>query len=69
MIKICEQLVGEGYFEAFEYTYQYLLNYDREFITPYIENYTRGNFDDSFYQKNKYIKADYITQVLRDIEV
>ncbi len=69
LIKICEQLVGEGYFEAFEYTYQYLLNYDREFITPYIENYTRGNFDDSFYQKNKYIKADYITQVLRDIEV
>ena len=27
LIKICEQLVREGYFEAFEYTYQYLLNY------------------------------------------
>ena len=36
LIAYAEYLIEQGYFEAFEYFYKYLLKYDKEFVAPYI---------------------------------
>lgn len=38
LIAYAEYLIDQGYFEAFEYSYKYLLKYDKEFIAPYISD-------------------------------
>ena len=38
LIAYAEYLIDRGYFEAFEYSYKYLLKYDKEFIAPYISD-------------------------------
>lgn len=69
LILIMEQLIQEGYFEAFEYSYQYLLKYDKTFIHPYIKKYAKGELTAEEQEKNNYLKPDYITDYAKNIDV
>lgn len=58
-----EQLIGEGQFEFFEYGYEYLLKYDKEFIIPYIERYSTGEFSQGELNNSSYIDTSYIQKL------
>lgn len=62
LIAYAEYLIDQGYFEAFEYSYKYLLKYDKEFIAPYISGkretvdyFTNTTLND--YLNKKYMKS------------
>lgn len=65
-----EQLNNEGNFEFFEYGYEYLLKYDRDFIIEIIKDYAddgKFNGKDSYdYISSKY-KIDFAQKVLKKI--
>lgn len=44
VIEVCKKMFAEGSIYAFEYVCDYLYEYDRDFILPYIERYGRGEF-------------------------
>ena len=62
LIIYMEHLIKQGYFEAFEYSYKYLLKYDKKFIAPYISGkretadyFTNTTLND--YLNKKYMKS------------
>lgn len=69
LIAIMEYLVEDGYFEAFEYSYQYLLRYDPAFILPYIEKYAKGELTAAEQEKNSYLNQDYMLNFAKKIHI
>lgn len=57
---ILEQLIGEGQTEFFEYGYEYLLKYDKNFIMPYLSRYSAGEFSQAEVNNNSYVDSLYI---------
>ena len=55
-----KELILEGYWDYFEYGCDYLLEYDPEFIKPYIERYSQGEFTKNELEINKDIKTEYM---------
>ena len=61
IIILTEYLIEQGYFEAFEYSYKYLLKFDPEFIQPYIDLCMDCNVEYfSENTNNEYINNDYM---------
>ena len=69
LIAIMEYLVEDGYFEAFEYSYQYLLRYDPAFILPYMEKYAKGELTAAEQEKNSYLNQDYMLNFAKKIYI
>lgn len=44
LIEICRQMISEGNFVAFEYSCDYLNKYDKKFLEPYINRYSKADF-------------------------
>lgn len=69
LIRICEELIGEGNMVAFEYSCTYLQKYDPVFISFYIDRYAEGtfNYDEvAFFTKNSY-NRDFIIKLANEI--
>jgi len=47
--RMCKVLIQEGWFEALEYSFEYLKRYDADFIETYIDIYQNMTFDDAWY--------------------
>jgi len=60
LLTILKHMIAEGHFEAFEYSYQYLLTHERDFILPYIQKYAEGNLTEEEWKMNSYIETEYI---------
>lgn len=69
LINVMESLVSDGYFEAFEYSYKYLLKYDKDFILPYIDEYSADVLSYELAEKNDYITPDYIKDFSKQIVI
>lgn len=68
LIQILESLIEEGYFEAFEYGYAYLLKYDEAFIQPYIYRYPEICHEIFLEDtKNSYLRPEYIEEFGRKL--
>lgn len=64
LIELLKQEIYEGNNVVFEYGCEYLLNFDKGFIIPYIYRYAEGNFNK---QEIQYIEAtDYSLQYIID---
>ena len=55
-----KKLISDGYWDYFEYGYEYMLKYDPEFIKPYIKRYSNGIFTDTELKINNYINKSFI---------
>lgn len=63
----CKSMISEGNIAVFECSYKYLLKYDKEFIQPYIDRYSEGNFNEqerTFFNKHRYNES-YIINLVR----
>ena len=67
LIRVLETLIEQSYFEAFEYSYQYLLRYDRDFIMPYIQKYANGDLTGEEQELNGYLHPRYMTEFAQGI--
>ena len=67
LICVLETLIEQGYFEAFEYSYQYLLRYDRDFIVPYIRKYASGDLTGEEQGLNGYLRPRYMMDFAQGI--
>ena len=45
LINVCKKMIAEGNLVAFEYAYEYLNQYEPNFLLPYAERYAIQNFD------------------------
>lgn len=55
-----EKMIDYGYWDFFEYGCDYLLKYDPNFITPYINRYATGEFTENEKNTNADIRAEYM---------
>ena len=65
--EVCKQLINEGNIVAFEYSCEYLLKYDNNFIKKYINRYSRDIFttkEEEFLEKTCY-RSEYISNIAR----
>lgn len=67
IISYMEYLIEEGYFEAFEYSYKYLIKYDAEFIEPYIDKSASDYFCGN--PKNSYLNTGYMKNFISSCTV
>lgn len=67
LLRICEKLLEEKRLSCFDYIGEYILKYDPEFIEPYLEHYSLGEFTQEELQKNPEIQTDYITKCAKQI--
>lgn len=67
LIKTCEMKIEEGNFDYFEHGYEYLLKYDSDFIKPYIERYSNGDFTEEELELNKGINPEFIQELAKGI--
>lgn len=57
--QVMEKLIDEGYFDFLEFSYDYMLKYDKEYLKPILKMYSQGVFNK---EKNKNIKREYIVE-------
>ena len=62
LLGTCKQLLEEGRIDCFEYISDYVGKYDPDFVKPYLERYSAGNFTESELQQMGDINPDYITK-------
>ena len=68
LIAFMEQLITDGYFEAFEYSYKYLSRFDSDFISQYTEDkeatidFFCGN------SQNSYLNEEYMTAFIEKLD-
>ena len=67
LIAVCEELIREGYFEAFEYSYSYLLKYDAEFAECFVSDQEKNHWPMMNSAKNVYLNKDYMTSVIAQL--
>jgi hypothetical protein len=63
LTRLCEERIAIGDWRFFEYGYEYLLNYDSDFIVPYIERYAKGEFTDSEVEYSSDYRPEYIQRL------
>lgn len=70
LLLICKNLISNGNIFIFEYTCDYFLKYDRDFILPYIERYANGNFTDleNEWMINNSYRADFVINIAKTYE-
>ncbi len=66
LIAICEDLIREGYFEAFAYAHKYLAKYDPDFINTFTEEQRNMNWAIFREDCNRYLNPAYIEKFLLD---
>ena len=54
LIELLKQEICQGNNVVFEYGCDYLLDFDKEFIVPYIHRYAKGDFNNN---EKQYIEA------------
>lgn len=59
LTKVLEKLIDSGSFEFLEYSYDYMLKYDKEYLERYLELYSQGNYNE---EKNDNIEREYIIE-------
>ena len=62
LLEVCKQLLEEGRIDCFEYISDYVGKYDPDFVKPYLERYSAGNFTETELQQMGDISPDYITK-------
>lgn len=58
-----EKLISQGELEFFEYGYEYLLEYDKDFITPYFSRYSAGKFNEAELNNSSSVNSQYIQKL------
>lgn len=68
VISALEKMLSDGNLAVFEYATEYMLQYDEDFIEPYIERYAAGNFNESetMWLEQNFIKKEYISSVAKE---
>ena len=66
---MCKQLLTDGNVFVFEYAYEYLNTYEPEFIAPFIERYSQGNFTstESKWMAEAHYRDNYIVDIAMQI--
>lgn len=69
LIIICERLIDEGSFEMFQFSYEYLLKYDKDYIKSFVVEQQQSGWD-AFYcnETNEHLHFDYISNAIEKIE-
>ena len=67
LIAVCENLIQRQCFQALEFSYPYLLKYDRDFLLSYLETLRDDAMRDRYYAYNPEIRPEYIKQFLDEI--
>ena len=67
--EMCRRLLSDGNVFIFEYGYEYLSNYDADFIAPYAERYSRGEFtqNEIIWLSNSHYDPEYIIDLAKEI--
>ncbi len=60
LIKSLKELINLGYWEYFEYGYEYLSKYEKGFTDSYTKRYANGDFTDYERKINSHIREEYI---------
>ncbi len=66
LTNLCKKLISDGNISVFENSYKYLSKYDKEFIQPYINRYSVGDFNQqerTFLDKYQYNESYIINLV------
>lgn len=65
---VCKKLLSDGNVFVFEYACEYLYKYDNEFITPYIQRFSEGNFTDMerVWMDVCYYRSEYVIKFAND---
>lgn len=67
LTKVLETLIAQGYWDAFEYGCPYLMKNDRNFVLPYLKNYSAGIFSMGECQNSSIINTSYRVEYARKI--
>lgn len=59
LTQVLETLIGTGYFEFLEYSYEYMLKYDKNYLESFLKKYAQGNYIEN---KNYNINRTYIME-------
>ncbi|HHX57941.1 MAG TPA: hypothetical protein GX710_07995, partial [Clostridiales bacterium] len=59
-----EKLIALNYFDFLEYSYEYMIKYDGDYIKPFLEEYSLGIYDENI---NQNIKKEYIIKFSQDV--
>ena len=60
LLEACKQFVSRGEMVRFEYVYPYLMKYSPEFIKPYLERYSAGDFTENEKAQMRDINPEYL---------
>ena len=66
---MCRRLLSDGNVFIFEYGYEYLSKYDADFIVPYVERYSNGEFteNEAKWLENSHYDPEYIIDLAKEI--
>lgn len=66
---ICKKFLEDGNIYIFEYSYQYFLKYDKEFIVPYIDRYAKGDFNsmEAAWMKISHYRSSFVIDLAKSI--
>lgn len=68
LIFAVEKLIENGCWDYFEYGYEYLLEYDTDFIIPIINRYADGEFTEQELVQNTHMRKQYMIDFARAAE-
>ncbi len=57
LTQVLEKLINCGYFEFLEYSYEYMLKHDKNYLKSFLKEYASGKYDED---KNYNINSEYI---------
>ncbi len=66
LLGTCKKLLEEGRIDCFEYICDYVGEYDPDFVKPYLERYSTGDFTEPELQQMGDINPDYITKCAQE---
>ena len=62
LLEVCKELLSEGRLDCFEYICSYVMQYDPDFIQPYLQRYSASDFTSEELSQVGDISTDYITK-------
>lgn len=62
LLEVCKELLSEGRLDCFEYICSYVMQYDTDFIQPYLQRYSASDFTCEELSQVGDISTDYITK-------
>ena len=68
--ELCRNMINVGNLSIFEHSVEYLWKYDKEFIQPYIERYSIGDFSNRESRKleDLYLRKEYIINIAKSFK-